>query len=258
MFNITPVPAFQDNYIWVIHNNCHAAVVDPGDAEPVFEFLTHHALQLSAILCTHRHYDHIGGIAELRKIAPVPVYGHSHPGNPHITHPLYEGNSLYLPWFNLTLQIIEVPGHLDDHIAYIGPDLVFCGDVLFGAGCGRNKEGSLEQLHHSLQRLGQLKDTTQVYCAHEYTWANIQFALVCEPHNDALQQRAQHVRQLRAAGLPSLPSTIGLEKATNPFLRCDMPTIIQTLQQRGLEANTELAVFKSLRTWRNTFVTDTL
>src|SRR3990172_5840043 len=190
MFNITAIPALQDNYIWIIHNGQHAAVVDPGEAGPVLRFLNAHGLQLNSILCTHRHADHIGGIAGLREVYNVPVYGRRHPDNPHITDDLREGDSLKLDPFGIVFAILEIPGHLNDHIAYLAPEILFCGDVLFGGGCGRNFEGSLAQLHHSLQRLAQLPDHTRVYCAHEYTAANLRFALAREPDDPALQQRA--------------------------------------------------------------------
>jgi hydroxyacylglutathione hydrolase len=202
---------------------------------------------------SHRHNDHIGGIAKLRGEYHVPVYGRSHPNNPHITNDLREGEQLTLAEFSLTFNIIEIPGHLDDHIAFVNPDILFCGDVLFGAGCGRNKEGTLAQLHQSLQRLSQLPYETRVYCAHEYTAANIQFALACEPNNLALQERLLTTQKLRAANLPSLPSTIALEEATNPFLRCNSPEIIHCLQQLGLHDTSELGVFTALREWRNVF-----
>jgi hydroxyacylglutathione hydrolase len=253
MFNITTIPALQDNYIWAIHDEQYAVVVDPGDAMPVLDFLSEHHLKLTAILCTHRHNDHIGGIAKLRAEYHVPVYGRSHPNNPHITEDLREGEQITLTEFNLSFDILEIPGHLDDHIAFVNPDMLFCGDVLFGAGCGRNKEGTLAQLHHSLQRLSQLPDNTRVYCTHEYTAANVNFALVCEPNNLALQKRFLATKELRAANLPSLPSTIALEKSTNPFLRCTEPEIIRTLQQRDLHDTSELGVFTALREWRNVF-----
>jgi hydroxyacylglutathione hydrolase len=264
-FEITAVPALNDNYIWALHNDSRAAVVDPGEAEPVLAFLNAHNLQLAAILCTHRHPDHIGGIAKLREVYNVPVYGRRHPGNPHITRDLREGSRLRLGAprsesgsdLDIALDVIEIPGHLDDHLGYIWvnitPGILFCGDVLFGAGCGRNFEGTLAQLHHSLQRLAQLPGDTRVYCAHEYTAANLRFALACEPGNPAVQQRIATTRHLRAANQPTVPSTIALENATNPFLRCTQPEIIRTLQQRGLTDTSELGVFTALREWRNRF-----
>lgn len=256
-FEITAIPALRDNYIWVVHNNHNAVVVDPGEAGPVLKFLSAQGLQLNSILCTHRHADHIGGIAALREVYNVPVYGRRHPGNPHITAALREGDQLSLDEFGIVpgieFDIIEIPGHLDDHIAYLAPEILFCGDVLFGAGCGRIFEGTPAQLHHSLQRLAQLPDVTRVYCAHEYTAANLRFALACEPNNPEVQQRAKTTQQLRAANLPTLPSSIALEKATNPFLRCSQPEIIHTLQQRGLTDTSELAVFTALREWKNHF-----
>jgi hydroxyacylglutathione hydrolase len=250
---ISAIPALQDNYIWAIHDDRHAAVVDPGDAAPVLAFLADRHLRLDAILCTHRHNDHIGGIAKLREVYNVPVYGRRHPNNPYITDELREGNSLELEGLGARFDIIEIPGHVDDHIAFLAPGIVFCGDVLFGAGCGRNFEGTKAQLHHSLQRLAQLPDTTRVYCAHEYTAANLRFALACDPDNPAVKQRIATTQQLRAANQITLPTTIALEKSTNPFLRCTEPEIIRTLQQRGLADKSELGVFTAIREWKNHF-----
>jgi hydroxyacylglutathione hydrolase len=252
-FEIAAIPALKDNYIWAIHDDHRVAVVDPGEAAPVLAFLKARGLQLDSILCTHRHNDHIGGIAKLREVYNVPVYGRRHPDNPHITHDLREGGQLKLDAFGILFDVIEIPGHLDDHIAFIAPDTLFCGDVLFGAGCGRNFEGTPAQLHHSLQRLAQLPDSTRVYCAHEYTAANLRFALACEPDNVAIQQRFAATQQLRATNQITLPSTIALEKATNSFLRCTQPEIIHTLLHRGLTDTTELGVFTALREWRNHF-----
>ena len=253
MIDITAIPALQDNYIWVIHDDRRSVIVDPGEAAPALEYLKTHGLHLDAILCTHRHGDHIGGIAKLREVYNVPVHGRRHPGNPHITHELREGDKLNLNTLGIRFDIIEIPGHLDDHIAYLAPGIAFCGDVLFGAGCGRNFEGTPAQLHHSLKRLSQLPDSTQVYCAHEYTSANLRFALVCEPGNPQVQQRISATNALRAANLPTVPSTIALEKATNPFLRCTQTEIIRTLQQRGVTDTSELGVFTALREWKNRF-----
>ena len=253
MFDITAIPALQDNYIWAIHNDQYAAVVDPGEAAPVRAFLNARSLQLTAILCTHRHADHTGGIAKLREVYNVPVYGRRHPGNPLISHDLREGDRLKFDAPGIVFDILEIPGHLDDHLAFVAPGILFCGDVLFGAGCGRNFEGTPAQLFHSLQRLAQLPGDTRVYCAHEYTAANLRFALACEPHNPDVQRRIEQVAQLRAANLPTLPSSIALEKATNPFLRCTQPELIYTLQRRGLTDTGELGVFTALREWRNHF-----
>jgi len=253
VFDITAIPALRDNYIWAIHNDRYAAVVDPGEAAPALAFLDAHGLRLNAILCTHRHADHTGGIAELREVYNVPVYGRCHPGNPFISHDLHEGDRLRLDAFGLIFDIFEIPGHLDDHLAFVAPGVLFCGDVLFGAGCGRNFEGTLAQLFHSLQRLAQLPGDTLVYCAHEYTAANLRFALACEPGNPAVQRRIAEVERLRSASLSTLPSSIALEKATNPFLRCTQPELIRTLQRRGLTDTGELGVFTALREWRNHF-----
>jgi hydroxyacylglutathione hydrolase len=253
MPDIAAIPALHDNYVWAIHDDRAATVVDPGEAAPVLAFLDTHGLRLNAILCTHRHADHTGGIAELREVYNVPVYGRRHPANPHITRDLHEGDRIELDPPGLALDILEIPGHLDDHLAYVAPGILFCGDTLFGAGCGRNFEGTPAQLFHSLQRLAALPDGTRVYCAHEYTEANLRFALACEPHNPDIRRRIQETGQLRTAGLPTLPSTLALEKATNPFLRCAQPELVRTLQTRGLADTGELAVFTALRTWRNHF-----
>jgi len=253
MIKITAIPALRDNYIWAIHDQTSAIVVDPGEAGPVLAFLAEHKLQLGGILCTHRHADHTGGIAELRGVYNVPVHGRRHHANPYITHDLREGDTLRLASPEVDFSIFEVPGHLDDHLAYVTGNALFCGDVLFGAGCGRNFEGTLAQLHQSVEKLAALPDATRVYCAHEYTEANLGFALACEPGNPKIQQRVLDTRQLRAAGQPSVPSSIALEKATNPFLRCDSPELINTLKSRGLPHDNALAVFSALRQWRNNF-----
>ncbi len=253
MLTITAIPALQDNYIWLLQHENHAVAVDPGEAFPVLRFLQENGLQLDAILCTHRHHDHVDGIEELRGVYNVPVYGRSHPNNPHITHDLREGDRLRLDALDITFDIIEIPGHLNDHIAFITPQMLFCGDVLFGGACGKNFEGTLAQLHHSLQRLAALPGDTRVYCAHEYTAYNMPFALACEPDNPDIQRRLADTMRLREANRPTLPSTIALERATNPFLRCTNPELIRTLQARGLTDTSEIAVFTALRDWRDRF-----
>lgn len=259
MLNIIPIPAFKDNYIWALHAQQRAVVIDPGDPAPVRAWLDAHQTKLIAILCTHHHNDHVGGVAELVQLYNVPVYGPRHEMIPCISHPLGEGDRVEITEMNISLRVLDIPGHTRGHIAYLTlqdigePANLFCGDTLFGCGCGRLFEGTAAQLHHSLQRLAQLPDDTKVYCAHEYTEANIRFALACEPGNAQLKQRKEDAHALRAAGQPTLPSTIKLEKATNPFLRCTEPEIIRTLQGRGLTDSAELAVFTALREWKNHF-----
>jgi hydroxyacylglutathione hydrolase len=253
MLNIIPIPAFKDNYIWALHDRQYAVVVDPGDAVPVRAWLDAQQLKLAAILCTHHHNDHVGGICELAQLYNVPVYGPRHEIIPCISHAVSEGDEVKIAELGIQLKVLDIPGHTFGHIAYLDEESVFCGDTLFGCGCGRLFEGTAAQLNHSLQRLAQLPDDTRVYCAHEYTEANIRFALACEPDNAQLKQRQTDARALRTAGQPTLPSTIALEKATNPFLRCAEPEVIRTLHQHGLTDSAELSVFTALRKWKNNF-----
>ena len=254
MLNIFPIPAFKDNYIWVMHDHQYAAVVDPGDAAPVLAYLDSHKLKLAAILCTHHHNDHVGGICKLAELYNVPVYGPQFEEIACISHPLGDGDAVAIPELNLQLNVMDIPGHTHGHIAYRGADGVFCGDTLFGCGCGRLFEGTAVQLFHSLKRLANLPDEIKVYCAHEYTESNIRFALACEPDNAQLKQRQTDARALRAAGRPTLPSTIALEKATNPFLRCTEPSVIATtMKMMQIKETDEISIFTALRTWKNNF-----
>lgn len=254
MLSIIPLPAFKDNYIWTLHNQQHAVVVDPGDASPVLAYLSAHKLKLAAILCTHHHNDHTGGICELVQVYNVPVYGPQHEDIPCITHKLGEGDGVELAELNMRLNVIDIPGHTRGHIAFMDSSRVFCGDTLFGCGCGRIFDGTAPQLFHSLQRLKNLPGETLVYCTHEYTEANIRFALACETHNAKLHQRQLDAHTLRIAGQPTLPSTIALEKATNPFLRCSEPEIIATVQRMTHITQTdESSVFTALRGWKDRF-----
>ncbi len=253
MLNIIPIPAFKDNYIWTLHDRQYAVVVDPGDASPVLTWLHAHQLKLTSILCTHHHNDHVGGICELAQLYNVPVYGPRHENIPCVSRAVSEGDVVEIAELGIQLKVLDIPGHTRGHIAYMGEGSVFCGDTLFGCGCGRLFEGTAAQLHHSLQRLAQLPDDTRVYCAHEYTEANIRFGMACEPGNTQLKQRQSDARALCATGQPTLPSTIALEKATNPFLRCTEPEIIHALRRHGLTDSSELKVFTALREWKNNF-----
>lgn len=254
MLNIIPIPALKDNYIWTLHNQQHAAVVDPGNAGPIHAYLKANKLKLAAILCTHHHHDHTGGVSELAQVYNVPVYGPQHENIPCISHRLGEGDAVELAELNIRLDVIDIPGHTRGHIGFVGAGGVFCGDTLFGCGCGKLFEGTAGQLLHALRRLADLPDETKVYCGHEYTEANIRFALACEPDNAQLQQRQADAHALRAAGQPTLPSTISLEKATNPFLRCTEPGIIASvLRMTSIQQTGEISVFTALRSWKDSF-----
>ena len=251
---LTPVRAFTDNYIWVIHRDAFAAVVDPGDALPVLKFLRDKQLRLVAILNTHHHADHTGGNLALLAHYPVPVYGPASESIPGVTQALHDGEMVSLTELKLGLTVLNVPGHTAGHIAYYGTGSLLCGDTLFAAGCGRLFEGTPAQMATSLARLAQLPDETAVYCAHEYTLANISFALSVDGNNAALIQRARNERDKRTADLPTLPSTIGLEKATNPFLRCHLPALRQAAEAwAGTTLPDNVAVFATLREMKNIF-----
>jgi hydroxyacylglutathione hydrolase len=245
---IEPIPAFEDNYIWLLHNTRDAVVIDPGDATPVLAALKNKGLSLSAILITHHHADHTGGVAELLSQYTVPVYAPSYEQFQFDHIAVAEGDSIDIPKLDLTFNVMWLPGHTLGHVAFMNSNYLFCGDVLFGAGCGRLFEGTPEQMLHSLHRLKALHPDTQVYCTHEYTSKNIAFALTLEPKNQDLLNRQQHVFQLRKANLASLPSTIALELNTNPFLRCNQISIIKNA---GVIATDELSVFTRIRSLRN-------
>jgi hydroxyacylglutathione hydrolase len=254
MLKIIPIPAFNDNYIWTLHDNHHAIVVDPGDAGPVRAYLDKHQLKLSAILVTHHHRDHTGGILELVEVYNSPVYGPRLEKIPGLTHPLGEGDVVEIAALNSRLQVIDIPGHTRGHIAYLWDNSVFCGDTLFGCGCGKLFEGTHAQLHHSLQRLAALPDDTLAYCTHEYTELNLPFALQCEPDNARLKQREQDTHALREQNQPTLPFAMGLEKATNPFLRCSEPEVIRNIERKlghPLPNHDQLTVFTAMRKLRD-------
>lgn len=250
--SIEPVRAFEDNYIWALRANGCVAVVDPGDATPVLRHLDRSGDRLCAILVTHRHGDHIGGIAELVARHPVPVYGPTREAAEVITHPLADGAQVSLPALGVDFEVLEVPGHTLGHIAYYRLGTLFCGDTLFGAGCGRVFEGTMAQMHASLAHLAALPASTAVYCAHEYTQSCLRFAGMVEPGNAAIATRAAAVAELRAADLPSVPSTLAEEFATNPFLRCAASEVIAAATTRlGHPPANETETFAAIRTWRD-------
>ncbi len=252
MLSINRIPALNDNYIWVIHNNSkHCVIVDPGDATPVIEFLNSHQFILDAILITHHHYDHIKGVAELvRQYPEINVVGPENEPIPTVTHPVGDGDFIEL--FDERFMVLGVEGHTNGHIAYIGDGKLFCGDTLFSAGCGRLFEGTAEQMYHSLQKLAALPDETEVYCAHEYTAANLAFALAVEPNNDYLQQYREKVLQLRARGQATLPSTLHREKLINPFLRTNEPSVRRSVANKAIN-DSNVEIFAALRRWKDEF-----
>ena len=255
MLHIVPVRAFADNYIWVIRDQHHAAVVDPGDAVPVLDFLRRENLRIVAILNTHHHNDHVGGNAALLQEFSVPVYGPAHEASPTLTHRLREGDTVQLAEFPISFNILDIPGHTAGHIAYYGANLLFCGDTLFACGCGRLFEGTPQQMYASLQKLAGLPDETLVYCGHEYTLANIRFARAIEPHNQVLLELEAATEKLRAQDIPTLPSTMASEKAGNPFLRCNQPQVIQSASDHlGVALPDPVSVFAAIRSWKNDFV----
>lgn len=269
MFEISLIPAFKDNYIWLLTLGKRAFVVDPGDAAPVLARLDADQLVLEGILITHHHADHQGGVAELKARYQPAVFAPANESITGCTHPLRGGESIQV--LGQTVQVMAVPGHTLGHLAYFVPGALFCGDTLFGAGCGRLFEGTPAQMSASLDSIARLPDATRIYCAHEYTEANLRFARAVEPESLAVQQRVAKVAALRALGLPSVPSTLTEEKATNPFLRCTESAVIEAgLRQvaaQGRLANSgsrtadgkdavdrsKTAIFAAIRGWRNNF-----
>src|SRR5580693_41356 len=249
--NVRPVRAFSDNYIWLIDSpRAHGRVVavDPGDAEPVIAELQRSGASLAAILLTHHHPDHIGGVPELLRRWAVPVIGPDDPRIAQRTLTVHEGRRCDLPDMGLSFEILQVPGHTLSHIAFWGHNALFCGDTLFSAGCGRMFEGTPTQMNASLIKLRNLPPQTRMYCGHEYTAANLRFALTVDPANGAAIDYQQRVLSLRAQDQPTLPSTMDLETRVNPFLRCDDPKVAAAAAAHaGTAPQGEAEVFGVLR-----------
>lgn len=256
---LSPLPAFSDNYIWALDDGQHACVVDPGDAAPVLQWLKAQGLELKAILLTHHHADHTGGVPALMAQTGAPVWGPAFEKLPDGVQRLSGGQQVDV--LGHLFDVIDVPGHTAGHIAFFGgalaasggAPLLFCGDTLFSGGCGRLFEGTPAQMWESLSRLAALPSHTLVCCAHEYTLSNLRFALAVEPNNHALQAYAAHCHHLRQQGLPTLPSTVAQEAAINPFLRVAEPTVALAAQTQEPLVTSHIDIFATLRRWKDQF-----
>jgi len=256
MLKVTPVPAFADNYLWIAfpEGSRRALAVDPGDARPVLEALRADGLTLEAILVTHHHADHVGGVAELVAATGAQVFGPAGESLPFSCRGVRGGDRVAIPPMGLEFAVIDVPGHTAGHVAFHGHGVLFCGDTLFSAGCGRLFEGTPAQMLESLDALATLPDDTRVYCAHEYTLANLRFAIQVEPENADLQAWQREAQALREGNRPTLPTTIGHEKRVNPFLRARSPAVRRAAEARaGRSLSAPVDVFAEIRRWKDGF-----
>jgi len=255
MLEVSPVRAFSDNYLWLIHapaNRREVAAVDPGDADAVETALREHGLALRAILVTHHHADHVGGVRALATRHGVPVFGPARERLPCDVRPLDDGDTVSLAELGLEFRVMAVPGHTLGHVAYYGHGALFCGDTLFSAGCGRLFEGTPTQMLDSLERIAALPDDTRVYCAHEYTLGNLRFAAAVEPGNADVLETLDAVRALRARDGITLPTTLGRERRINPFLRCREPAVRAAAEARaGAPLPAAADVFAVIRAWKD-------
>ena len=254
--NLTALPAFTDNYIWMLDDGHQALVVDPGDSAPVLAALAARQLVLAAILVTHHHANHVGGVDALRPHLQGPVYGPKRERIPQPFVPLAHGEHVNV--LGLRFEVIDVPGHTSGHIAYFTAPVgdtptLFCGNTLFSGGSGRLFEGTPAQMHHSLSLLAELPGDTRVCCAHDYTLSNLKLARAAEPANVELAASMAWCESRRASGLPTLPSSIACERQVNPFLRCGEPAVADSAREHGARSKDPVAVLAALREWKNEF-----
>jgi len=247
---------FTDNYIWLITNHMSKKfiAIDPGDAQAVVDFAYAYAMELAGILVTHHHADHTAGISELKNYFNVEIFGPIHENIAGVTERVAEADSISFTFIDEKIQVLDTPGHTLGHISYVLQDMLFCGDTLFSAGCGRLFEGTHRQLYASLQKLAALPDKTKIYCTHEYTLKNLQFAQIIEPNNVMINKKIAEVIQLRNAKLPTLPTCLSREKQINPFLRCHVPEVKQRVAAHcGVQLHNPVDVFQWLRVWKDNF-----
>lgn len=249
---IHPIPALKDNYIWALVDAGHCVLVDPGEAAGALEFLRRGQLTLAGLLLTHHHPDHIGGVDRILDQHPAPAWGSNDPRMPSRMIGCAEGDRVTIPELELEFEVLETPGHTTSHVAFVGHGLLFSGDTLFAAGCGRLFEGTPAQMQASLDKLAALPDETKMYCGHEYTLANCRFAHEVEPENEALTERLKRVEKLREANRVTLPATLSEERATNPFLRTREPGVIRAAEQReSIPDTAPETVFGVIRRWKD-------
>jgi len=254
MIEIIRIPAFKDNYIWLLFNSDthQGVVVDPGEAQGVLDKLSQQHIHLVAILITHHHWDHTGGISALVEKTQAPVFGPRQDPIPGLTQPLEDNQMFNL--IGIQFNVLEIPGHTLGHIAYYGDNRLFCGDTLFTAGCGRLFEGTPEQLLNSLSKLKALPETTEIYCGHEYTLNNLEFAITVEPYNEFIQQRLESVRQLRQKDRATVPAPLSIELKTNPLLRTQFPSVKAAVEKHFAKSfSSEVEIFAALRQWKDHF-----
>lgn len=256
--HITHVNTFQDNYVWIVSNQTTKTclIADPGDAKPVLHWLIENNSKPVGILLTHHHWDHAGGVEAIKDKYNIPVYGSLLKKETVITHVVEENEILTFDDFNIRFRVILSPGHTIDHVLFFSPDKkwLFCGDTLFSAGCGRLFEGKAAQLYQSLQKIAALPEDTEIYCAHEYTLKNLQFALFVEPHNSAILEHIEKTQRLLESGKPSLPSSLALEKQINPFLRCHVKTVMNAVCEKyDCKTDDPVEIFRLLREWKDNF-----
>lgn len=257
MLEAFAVRAFSDNYIWHFsgpRDRRRVAVVDPGQHAPVLRALKERGLELAAVLITHHHYDHVDGVVGLAEKFDVPVYGPGRNDIAGVTEVVSDGGVVELDALGITFDVMAIPGHTLDHVAYVGHDSLFCGDTLFSAGCGRVFEGTHAQMRHSLSRLRALDHHTKIYCGHEYTLSNLHFASTVEPDNHAIEDYLGYAERKREYGEPTLPSTLGLENRVNPFLRWDRPQIADAAARHsGATLADHDEIFAVIRDWKDKF-----